>query len=157
MSGVSNAVINGLIAWLLLRNNGPLTWTGDQNIAVDIVATSLLLPFFMALIIIPLQRARLRKGLQASIDLGEHSALQRFANRFPTSIFGCAALFAMLGLVVIAPSALLGFYLLGVQQITAIDYTIFKAVWAGFIAAILVLLMVLIALKPNDLSTQKTT
>ena len=41
----------------------------------------------------------------------------------------------------------LAFYLLGVQEVAPLHYSIFKGLWAGLMAAILVLPMVLCALR----------
>jgi hypothetical protein len=51
-----------------------------------------------------------------------------------------------------APLTLLGFYLLGVQQIEPLHYALFKGVWAGLMAAVLVVPMVLCALRPAPLA-----
>jgi hypothetical protein len=48
---------------------------------------------------------------------------------------------------VIAPATLLGFQLAGVEKIAPLSYAIFKGVWAGLVAAVLVVPMVLIALR----------
>ena len=60
-------------------------------------------------------------------------------------------MFGLLGLLVIAPLTLLGFYLLGVQQVEPLHYALFKGVWAGLMAAVLVVPMVLVALRPPAL------
>ena len=70
VGGISNTFFNGLIAWLLLRNGPPLAWGGEHSFVVDVVATGLLLPFIVALIVIPLQRGKLNKGKLQAIDLG---------------------------------------------------------------------------------------
>ena len=62
VGGVSNAIFNGLIAWLLLRSGPSLAWGGEHSFAVDVVATALLLPLIVALIVIPLQRGKLLQG-----------------------------------------------------------------------------------------------
>lgn len=148
VGGVSNTVFNGLIAWLMLRGGPPMAWSGAQSFAIDIAATALLLPLIVALIVIPLQRKKLRAGKLQPIYLGPDSPLQALADRFPASTPLSALLFGLLGLVVIAPLTLLGFYLLGVQQVEPLPYALFKGVWAGLMAAVLVVPMVLCALRP---------
>lgn len=150
VGGVSNMVFNGLIAWLMLRSGPPMVWTGPHSFAVDIAATALLLPLIVALIVIPLQRRKLQNGKLKPIDLGPGSPLQALANRFPASTPRSALMFGLLGLVVIAPLTLLGFYLLGVQQVEPLHYALFKGVWAGLMAAVLVVPMVLCALRPPE-------
>ena len=152
VGGVSNAVFNGLIAWLMLRNGPPMRWAGEHSFAVDIAATALLLPGIVALIVIPLQRRKLLTGRLRSIDLGPDSPVQALANRLPPSTPLNALAFGLLGLVVIAPLTLLGFYLLGVQQVEPLHYALFKGVWAGLMAAVLVVPMVLCARRPAPLA-----
>ena len=149
VGGISNTVFNGLIAWLLLRNGPALAWGGEHSFAVDVIATGLLLPFIVALIVIPLQRSKLRKGKLSAINLGSASSLQSLSDRLPGSVFKSAVVFGLVGMCIIAPATLLGFYLLGVQQVPPLNYAIFKGLWAGLIAAVLVIPMVLHALRQS--------
>jgi hypothetical protein len=103
VGGISNTIFNGIIAWLLLRNGPALAWGGQHSFAVDVIATALLLPLIVALIVIPLQRSKLRKGKLQAISLGAGSAMQSFADRFPASTFKSALLFGLVGMCVIAP------------------------------------------------------
>jgi hypothetical protein len=147
VGGISNAIFNGLIAWLLLRNGPMLAWGGDHSFVVDIIATALLLPLIVALIVIPLQRSKLNKGKLQVVTLGPDSWVQSFADRFPRSTFKSALLFGLLGMCVIAPLTLLGFYLVGIEEMQPVHYAIFKGFWAGLMAAVLVIPMVLCALR----------
>jgi hypothetical protein len=144
VGGVSNTFFNGLIAWLLLKSGPALGW---GNFSGDIIATALILPFIVALIVIPLQRGKMNKGKLDPISLGAGSFMQSLADRFPASVFKSALLFGLLGMCVIAPLTLLGFYLLGVQQVAPVHYAIFKGLWAGLMAGLLVIPMVLCALR----------
>jgi hypothetical protein len=156
VGGVSNMIFNGLIAWLLLRDVPSLTWGGQHSFAVDVMATGLLLPLIVALIVIPLQRRKLRQGKLEVVSLGAASYAQAFADRLPASAFGSACVFGLLGVGVIAPTTLVGFYLLGVEQITPFAYAIFKAAWAGVLAGVLVIPMVLHALRGDRGSLHNT-
>jgi hypothetical protein len=147
VSGVSNAFFNGIIAWLLLRSGPALQWGGEHSFAVDIIATALLLPLIVALIVIPLQRSKLRKGKLQAISLAKTSGLQQFADCFPRATGKSALLFGLTGLLVVAPLTLAGFYVLGVEEVVPLNYALFKGLWAGAMAAVLVLPMVLVALR----------
>lgn len=149
VSGVSNAVINGVLAWLLLRRVPALRWSGEHSFAIDMIATGLLLPLIVALIVIPSQRSKLRKGELQSINLGHGSAMQSLANRFPSSAWKSALLFGVVGMMIVAPLTLLGVYVLGINEVSPLHYAIFKGVWAGAVAAVLVIPMVLIALRES--------
>ena len=148
VGGVSNAFFNGIIAWLLLRSSPPLTWSGEHSFAVDVIATALLLPLIVALIVIPLQRSKLRKGKLQSFALPAGSVIQSIADRFPGSTGKSALLFGLTGMLVIAPLTLALFFALGIEQFAPLEYAIFKGLWAGLMAAILVVPMVLVALRP---------
>ncbi|MDE0952248.1 MAG: hypothetical protein OSA45_13330 [Halioglobus sp.] len=150
--GISNAIFNGLSAWLLLKNGPDLRWSGDPSFVADVIATGLLLPLIVALIVIPLQRGKLRKGKLQTINLGASSFIQSLANLFPTSAFKSASLFGLIGMLIIAPLTLTSFYLFGVEQASPQQYAIFKGVWAGLMAAVLVVPMVLIALREPEIS-----
>lgn len=157
VGGISNTIFNGIIAWLLLRNGPALAWGGQHSFAVDVIATALLLPLIVALIVIPLQRSKLRKGKLQAISLGAGSAMQSFADRFPASTFKSALLFGLVGMCVIAPLTLAAFYLLGVQQVEPLHYAVFKGLWAGLMAGVLVIPMVLLALRGEDKQTSAET
>ena len=43
-NAATNMVFNGAIAWLLLKETGPLSWWGAQSFSFDIIATAFLLP-----------------------------------------------------------------------------------------------------------------
>jgi hypothetical protein len=150
VSGISNTVFNGLLAWLLLKGRPGLHWSGEHSFVVDVFATGLLLPLIVALIVIPLQRGKLKSGKLQPIDLGTSSAIQSLANRLPSSALKSALLFGLFGMLVIAPLTLLGFYLVGVEEASPAQYAIFKGLWAGLIAAVLVIPMVLVALRQPE-------
>ena len=147
VSGLSNALFNGIIAWFLIRSGPALQWGGEHSFAIDVTATALLLPLLVALIVIPLQRSKQKKGKLQTMSLGPESPIQRLANLLPYSTGKSAIVFGLVGMLVIAPTTLLGFYLLGVTEIAPLHYAIFKGLWAGSMAAVLVLPMVLVALR----------
>jgi hypothetical protein len=150
VSGVSNAIFNGLLAWLLLKSGPALGWSGEHSFVVDVIATGLLLPLIVALIVIPLQRGKLKSGKLQPISLGASSAIQSLADRLPAGTFKSACLFGLFGMLVIAPLTLLGFYLVGVEEVSPAEYAIFKGLWAGLMAAVLVIPMVLVALRQPE-------
>jgi len=61
--GVSNAIFNGLAAVSLAKGAEALPlWGLPASIALDIAATSMVLLFIVALIMIPLNRSKVRNG-----------------------------------------------------------------------------------------------
>jgi hypothetical protein len=147
--GGSNTLFNGLSAWLLMKGGGNLQWSGDHSFVTDVLATAFLLPFIVGCIVIPLQRSKLSKGKLQPIDLGASSLMQSLADHFPANTLKSAVLLGLVGLLIIAPLTLTGLYLFGVQTISPEYYAIFKGIWAGLMASLLVVPMLLIALREN--------
>lgn len=147
VGGVSNAVFNGLIAWWLLKGGSALTWSGSNSFVVDIFATAFILPFIVALIVIPIHKRKLAKEKIGVMDFGTDSKIQVWVNRLPSSTLGNAFWFGIVGMCLAAPLPLLGFYLMGVEHIAPSVYATFKGLWAGSMAAILVIPMVMSALR----------
>ena len=58
-----------------------------------------------------------------------------------------AVCFGLIGMLLLAPLTLLPLWLLGVEQFTPATYSIFKGIWAGAIAALLAIPMILLALN----------
>lgn len=153
VGGVSNAIFNGLIAWLMLRGKPNLVWSGENSFVVDIAATAFLLPFLVALIVIPLQRAKLKKGALPHMRLGSGSMIQKLLDRFPRGVMKSALLFGLAGLVVFFPVTTLSLYAVGIESFTPAGYSLFKGGWAGLMAAVLVVAMVLVALRSPEVAT----
>ncbi len=147
VGGLSNMFFNGVIAWLLLRGGSALSWGGEHSFVVDVLATAFILPLIVAFIVIPLQTSKLRKGKLDAMDLGDHPRLAWFADRMPVSTWARAITFGLIGMLVIAPVTLLGLALAGVESFDPTAYAVFKGAWAGLLAAILVVPMVICALR----------
>jgi len=62
---------------------------------------------------------------------------------------GRAFYFGLIGMIVVGGLSLLILGLVGVQNFSAVEYSIFKGVWAGVLAAILVTPMILLALHQD--------
>lgn len=155
VSGGSNMIFNGGIAYWLLSGGPAMAWTGSSSFVVDIFATAFILPFIVALIVIPMHKRKLAKGTIETVDFGAGSLLQRWVNRLPESTLGNAFCFGIIGLCFVAPLPLLAFYLSGVEQIVPLHYSIFKGIWAGIMAGVLVIPMVMSALKPHSILTKR--
>ncbi|RLQ23546.1 hypothetical protein DWB85_03065 [Seongchinamella sediminis] len=147
VGGISNAIANGLIAWLILRGGPDLTWSGQHSFVGDIVATAFLLPLIVALIVIPLQRRKLKSGKLQSMRLESGSLLQSLADRFPAGLGKSSLLFGLVGVSVFAPVLLLIIYAGGIDSFSPASYAALKGAWAGLMAAVLVVIMVLVALR----------
>ena len=149
IGGVSNAFFNGVIAWLMLRNAPDRTWSGSTSFAADMVITGFLLPFIVALIVIPIQRGKLRKGKVDTLELDNQSLLSRCTKRLPHSTFRSALIFGSVGALLIAPVTLFCFWVMGIGSVPTMNYIMFKTVWTGLLAALLVIPMVVYALSSD--------
>lgn len=147
ISGISNTVFNGVIAWLLLRGGDALQWGGQHSFVIDLFATAFLLPFIVAFIVIPLQRRKVRQEKLPAMALDLESHTQRMVSRLPDSLFVNALLFGLAGTLLFAPLALLSFWALAIEQVQPVNYAIFKGFWAGLMATVLVIPMLMVGLR----------
>ncbi len=154
-NGLTNAFFNGVICWYLIKEKSDLTWWGDHSFAGDILATALILPWIVAMIVIPLQRSKVRKGkIQPwHCDTSSPRILQ-LLNSFPQSLWLNGLYFGLLGMLVVAPLTLLLLWLAGASLFTPMEYAIFKGLWAGCLAAITVVPMLFVGLRADTAPAQ---
>ncbi|MBW2273880.1 MAG: hypothetical protein JRG96_11455 [Deltaproteobacteria bacterium] len=145
-----NTLINGWVAWLLIKENPVLPLWGAPSVAVDLVATGFLLPFIIALIVIPLNRRDLRKGKFAVLRLDPSIPLHRWLGPWPRSLPLRALLFGLIGALVVAPLTILVFVVLGIDPIAPMHFAVFKGFWAGALAGVMVVPMATLALATPD-------
>lgn len=149
VSGGSNTVFNGVIAWLLLRGGGNLTLTGEHSFAVDILATAFILPFIVTLIVIPINQRKLAAEKISAVTLDSGRWLEAALLRFPAGLGGRALYFGLASMLLFGPVTLLPLWALGIHEFTPIAYSIFKGFWAGTMAALLTPPMLMLALNRN--------
>jgi hypothetical protein len=154
-NGISNAIFNGLAAWALLKDKQWMSMWGEGGIAIDIAATAAILLFIVALILIPLNRSKHRKGKAPAMHWDNSKALHRFWQRFPRGLVARAFCFAGLGLLVVAPVTYLLYIVLGIDGMSGPTYAIVKGLWAGVMAAIMCIPMIQIGLS-DPLPAQET-
>ncbi len=147
-NGLTNAFFNGVICWYLIKEKADLTWWGAHSFAGDIIATSLILPWIVAMIVIPLQRSKVRKGkIQPWQCDTDSPRILQILQSFPQSLWLNGLYFGLLGMLVVAPVTLLLLWIAGASLFTPMEYAIFKGVWAGCLAAITVLPMLFVGLR----------
>ncbi len=145
-NGLANMVANGGICYWLIQDKGPVTWWGHSNFGGDLLATAFILPFIVTLIVIPIQRMKRRKGKVGYPDVAQLPTwLQRFL-RMPQGLLARAALFGLLGMLVVALPTLAVLFATGISVFTPLQYAVFKGVWAGLLAALIVGPMVVLGL-----------
>lgn len=149
VSGLSNTLFNGLIAWLLLRAGSNLTLVGEHSYAVDVAATAFILPFIVTLIVIPLNQRKRAKNTAPAVRLDSSHWLHAILLRFPSNLWLRALCFGSLAMLIVTPITLLPLWALGLTEFTPTAYSLFKGVWAGVMAAVLTTPMLLLALQEN--------
>ena len=148
--GIGNVVANGLIAWLLLKNRDQLALWGLDGVAFDVVLTCLLLPLIVSWIVIATQKSKLKKGELNAVEPDLDKGLHRLLLKSPLTTGWSAACLGLFGLFVLAPLTILGFQVFGIHSIAPINYVIFKALWAGLIAVLIVVVGVQLALLRRE-------
>lgn len=149
VNGVTNAFFNWLAAYLLMKSTPPLEWWGKHSFGIDVIATAFILPFIVALIVIPVSRRKHAKGKLPAWIPNPDSSIESIIARFPRSLFLSALLFGLIGTVVFASVTLLGFYLAGIETVDPVKYSFFKGIWAGFIAFCLAGPMIMLGVKKD--------
>lgn len=127
-----------------------MQWWGNHSFGVDILATAFILPFIVALIIIPLSRKKCAASKIPALQPDTDLWLEATIAKFPNSLFLLASLFGLLSLLIYATTTLLMFKLLGIEQIDPTHYSIFKGLWAGVMAFLLAGPMIMVGVRTND-------
>lgn len=146
-NGIINAIINGVLAWLMLGGGDNLTPGGDNSYVADTAATAFVLPFILSLIVIFLNRRKLNAGKISPVELSPGKRLHALLARFPQSIWGQAFLFAVIATLVTTPLVIGLLWMAGLPEIPPATYAIFKGAWTGILAAALVRPAMLVALR----------
>jgi hypothetical protein len=150
---ITNAFFNGVIAWLLLRGGSDLTMWGEHSFAIDLMATAFILLFIVTLIVVALHRRKVRHGKIEPLVWDQQRWMHRLLQRFPASLWRSGLLFATIGLLLFSPLTLVPMAALGYEHFTPDAYAVFKGLWAGLVAGLMMGPMILLGLataQPDD-------
>lgn len=141
-NGITNAVFNGLIAWWLVKHREFIPVWGGEGLAVDFVATAIILVFIVSLIVIPMTRRKAASGnLPATVwQAGATRGFLSFMARRHLAV--CALLLGLLSAVLFVPPILLLTEIFSISAFSSTHFAIVKALWAGLVAAAMVVAMV---------------
>lgn len=129
-----NLALNGFIAWWLLKDKPALDAWGESAYGPDLLFTGFLLAGIVAAFMIGIHRGQARKGVLAPVDAAALGALALIPADRP---WLSSALFGVFGALLSA--ALIGvLMLLPLPPFSPIAYALFKGVWAGILAGIVV-------------------
>lgn len=148
-NGTVNAILNGLLTWLILGGGDSLTLGGDNSYVVDTAATAFVFPFLLSLIMISLNRRKLSAGKIDAVQLSPENPLHAKLARLPESIWRQALVFAVIATLVTTPLVVGLLWLAGLHEIPPASYAIIKGAWTGMLAAALTLPIMLVARRAS--------
>jgi len=122
-------VINGVIAWLILRNHPQVPLWGNVSMGVDLLATGFFLPFAMCMIVSRTIRSEVVKGKLPALkpDQIEIRGMYRRSILVRSLVLGVA------GVVFVAAPLVVLLDLAHAQPVAFLHFVGFKAVWAGLL------------------------
>jgi hypothetical protein len=129
-----NFVLNALIAWFLLKDKPALAAWGEHGYGPDMMITGFLLATLVAVFSIKIHRAKLAKGEHEALPSTELGALARVARLGDWSnsmLFGLSGALLSAGMVGVL-------MLLPLPPFEPLAYAVFKGVWTGVLAALVV-------------------
>jgi hypothetical protein len=148
-AAVFNFGLNAAIAWLLFRGAQVVPLWGQQSIAGDTIATSMILPFLTCLIATRIVSGHVRAGKVAPLAWDRDA--QPWLGWLPGGTFARALALGVAGLVVFAPPTIWLLLLLGVTDLGFGHFVVFKASFAAAEALVVTPIVALwaIAAQPS--------
>lgn len=131
-----NLVLNALIGWFSFGRSGAThvsVW-GDPGMAIDLCATSFVLPFMTSLICSPLVRRTVRRG--SLLTLGWSPADHPALRWLPTNLSVRSLVLGLLSAVVVIPVILVVLHLLDAQHVSLGSFVLSKALLSATLAAV---------------------
>jgi len=125
-----NFVLNGVIAWAIHRSNVDAPIWGKSSVALDLIATSFLLPFLTCVIASILISRRVQSGKMLTLSTDELPLSRWF--RHPPWVRGIVL--GIAGLIFGAAPIVAALSLSDAQTIPVYSFVAFKAVWAALLA-----------------------
>ncbi|EKV03127.1 hypothetical protein Lepto7375DRAFT_5405 [Leptolyngbya sp. PCC 7375] len=126
-----NFIANGLISWLLNRSATEIPLWGGSSVGVDLLATSLLLPFLICTLVSPQIIKQMKTGKIQPLPRGQLPIFSWY--RRP--VWQRGLVLSILGLIFAALPVLWVLTIGQVGAIPAMSFVAFKAVWAMLLAA----------------------
>jgi hypothetical protein len=134
-AAVFNLLLNGAIAWLMVRSLRTVpTWGTELSIVGDTIGTAFLLPFFTCLTVTRLARGRVERGRLPALAWrrSSHAVL----GRLPSGTLPRALMLGLACAVALGPVAVWTLALLEVREMGAWPFVVFKAAFAAALAAL---------------------
>jgi len=128
-----NLVLNGVIAWALLRGNDVVPLWGEVSMGVDLLATGVLLPVGMCEIVSRIVASQVRSGKLPALERNQVAG----NGMHRRSIHLRAFVLAIFGLVGVSLPLVFLLDAANAQPVPFNSFVAFKAAWAGILAMIL--------------------
>lgn len=133
---VINVLLNAGIAWAFFGQLPSVPLWGAQSIAGDVVCTCFLLPLIATLIVTAFARADVRRGRFAKLDW--EAGRRPFVARLPGSARMRALLLGVITTLLVAPATIGVFAALRVVEMPLSNFILFKGLYCGALAAVIV-------------------
>jgi hypothetical protein len=130
---IINVVLNGLIAWLILRAHTQVPLWGEPSVGVDLLATGFLLPLLTCLIVSRLIARQIRSGKLP--PLAAHQVASRGWHH--QTILKRGLFLGIVGVIFASAPIVVALQIAHAQPIALYSFVGFKAIWAGLFAAVL--------------------
>lgn len=142
-----NTLINGLVAWLLLKSAVAITIKGgEHNYPSDLASSGFLLLFIIGLIVIPIIKKKVVNGDLPQMDWDHRLLSHRILSHFPSNSVLAALSIGLVGLLIVTPFTLGIMYTAQITHMSPLSYAVFKGLWTGALAGLSAKPMVMLGL-----------
>jgi len=131
-AAIINVLLNALIVWLSFRHLDVVPLWGAESIAGDMVGTTIVLPLLTCSIVTRIVAWHLRQGRISPADFGGDAGVLR---KLPSGIFARGLALGAVTTVTVPPVLVALLLAFGVVSLDLRTFVIFKAAYAGILAA----------------------
>lgn len=136
-NGIINGIINAMVFYAMHKSEPNATFM-TTDIVIDLAATSLILGFLLALIVLPLTAKDLNSG-----KITRQESANKIVGFLPKNKYASALVIGLVTMVIIAPITWIAVMILNLSPLTVKSMGIFKGIMcavAGMIAGCMTIL-----------------
>lgn len=134
---IASAIINGgfgmLFGWLVVRNMKIVPFAGEGGIVIDVLVTGFVIGVLLTLIVTPLLRGRIGKGVVPDYPKETLSFPLRI---LPQNVILRALIMGAIGVVIFGPLILMVFWVLKITQLSPGLFIWIKGFYGGVIGVV---------------------
>lgn len=147
---VINMLCNGVIAWFIFKPQATLALWGEHGFGIDLLVTALLLSLILSAIVIMIHRHKLAKNKIDALLWNANVTSHRLLRLIPSHWLPASLCFAVAGLLLLGLPTFALLYASGFHEMSVLHYSIFKGIWAGLVAAMIIPPVIMVAVgRPN--------